>query len=259
MTNELLILDGTVLVLRPYFVGIDAPWAVARSRLRKAAGTTSHIAVVIDRTMDTFRRELDPSYKAHRPPAPPDLIAHFNRFEAEVEAMGVALFGSLTYEADDLAATLARLAGAQGLDVRIQSTDKDLFQVVSDQPRVVTQDDKKGTIFDEAGVKAKLGVRPDQIIDYLSLVGDASDGIPGVKGVGAKTASTLLQHLDSLDAAYADLDAVAALPIRGAKSLARKLTVGREAAMHARRLIKLVDDVDLGEAPLDRCAFTPAS
>jgi DNA polymerase-1 len=252
-TDELLILDGTVMVLRPYFVGVDAPWAVARSALRRADGESSHLAVVIDRTMDTFRRQLDPRYKAHRPPAPLDLIAHFDRFEAEVTAMGVALFGSLTYEADDLAATLARQASAAGLGVCIRSNDKDLFQLVCDAPRVVTEDDKRGIRYDEAAVEAKLGVRPGQIVDYLSLVGDASDGVPGVKGVGAKTAATLLQHLGSLDAIFANLDAVAGLPIRGARSLGGKLAAGREDAMHARRLIKLVDDVDLGDDPLGRC------
>lgn len=253
-TRELLILDGTVMVLKPYFMGNTAPWAVARNVLRRADGQTSHLAVVIDRTMDTFRRELDPRYKAHRPPAPPDLVAHFNRFEDEVREQGVALFGSLTYEADDLAATLARLASAQGLPVRIRSNDKDLFQIVRDDPRVVTEDDRRGITYDEAAVLKKLGVRPDQVIDYLSLVGDASDGVPGVPGIGAKTAAKLLQRVGSLDAMYADLDAVAALPIRGAKSLRGKLEAGRDAALHARRLITLVDDCDLGADPLGQCA-----
>ena len=252
-TQELLIVDGTVLVLRPYFVGIDAPWAPARNALRKLDGTTSHLAVVIDRTMDTFRRDIDPQYKAHRPPAPPDLIAHFERFEDEVRAMGIALFGSLRYEADDMAATLARHAAQQCLNVRIQSNDKDLFQLISDQPRVVTEDDKRKIIYDEVTVFKKLGVRPDQVIDYLSLLGDAADGIPGVAGVGAKTATQLLQHMGSLDAIYADLSAVAQLPIRGARTLPDKLCAGRDTALHARRLIQLVDTVDVGAYPLESC------
>lgn len=252
--RELLILDGTVMVLRPYFVGISAPWAVARNALRKAAQETTHLAVVIDRTMDTFRREIDPRYKAHRPPAPPDLIEHFERFEAATQELGIALFGSLSYEADDMAATLARHASTAGLPVCVRSNDKDLFQIVRDQPPVVTEDDKRGVRYDETGVQAKLGVTPAQVVDYLSLVGDASDGVPGVPGVGAKTAATLLQHLGSLNTIYADLDAVAALPIRGARSLGRKLASGREAAFHARRLITLIDDVDIGEDPIGRCA-----
>lgn len=259
--QELLIVDGTVLLLRPYFVGVDAPWAVARNSLRRLDGTTTHLAVVIDRTMDTFRRRLDPQYKAHRPPAPPDLIAHFDRFEAEVNGMGIALFGSLEYEADDMAATLAKHAAQAGINVRIQSNDKDLFQLVCDAPRVVTEDDKRKIIYDEAAVFAKLGVRPDQIVDYLSLLGDASDGIAGVRGVGAKTAATLLQHLDSLDAIFANLDAVAQLPIRGARTLPQKLQAGHQTALHARRLIQLVDTVDVGSDPLARCfrSDTPPS
>ena len=253
--RELLILDGTVMVLRPYFVGISAPWAVARNALRKAARETSHLAVVIDRTMDTFRRQIDPRYKAHRPPAPPDLIEHFERFEAATQELGIALFGSLTYEADDMAATLARQASAAGLPVCIRSNDKDLFQVVCDRPPVVTEDDKRNIRYDEAAVRAKLGVTPAQVVDYLSLVGDASDGVPGVPGVGAKTAAVLLQHLGSLDAIYADLGAVAALPIRGARTLGRKLADGQEAAYHARRLITLVDDIDIGDDAIGRCAL----
>jgi DNA polymerase-1 len=252
--RELLILDGTVLVLRPYFVGVAAPWAVARSSVRKMLGTTSHLAIVIDRTLDTFRRELDPGYKAHRPPAPDDLIAHFNRFEQEIEALGVPLFGSTRYEADDLAATLARHAVDADLPVRIQSNDKDLFQLVRDLPRVVTEDAPRNLRYDRAAVRAKLGVWPEQVVDYLALVGDSSDGVRGVDGVGAKTAAALIDHFGSLDALYARVGEVASLPLRGAKTLGEKLVSGRDTAMLARRLVTLVDDVPLGDEPIGRCA-----
>ncbi|MEL6344516.1 MAG: 5'-3' exonuclease H3TH domain-containing protein [Myxococcota bacterium] len=252
-TEHLLILDGTVLVLRPYFVGVSAPWAPARRNVQKAMATTSHLAIVIDRTMDTFRRQLDPNYKAHRPPAPPDLIAHFDRFEAEMGELGVTVFGSLTYEADDLAATLVRLATLRGMAVTIQADDKDLFQLVRDTPPVVVEDTRRGIRYDPVAVEAKLGVRPDQIVDYLSLVGDAVDGIPGVKGVGAKTAAALLRAMGTLDAILADVESVATLPIRGAKSLVRKISEGKDAALHARRLIHLVNDVDMGADPIGKC------
>ena len=255
MERALLIIDGTVLVLRPWFAGVSAPWAPARRTLEKEAAKYSHVAVVIDRTMDTFRRKLDPRYKAHRPPAPPELIAHFNRFEEEVEKLGIALFGSLEVEADDLAATLTRHAVAAGLPVRIQAPDKDLFQLVRDaEPSVRVIAPKKGWNIDEAGVRERLGVTPGQVIDFQALVGDATDGVVGVKGVGAKTAAALLGARGSLDAVYADLDAVAALPIRGAKSLAKKLLAGRDDALLARRLVTLVQDVDMGADPLARCA-----
>ncbi len=254
MERALLIIDGTVLVLRPWFAGVSAPWAVARQQLAAEAAKYSHVAVVIDRTMDTFRRKLDPRYKAHRPPASEELIAHFNRFEAEVQALGIALFGSLEVEADDLAATLSRHAVAAGLPVRIQAPDKDLFQLVRDTaPSVKVIAPKKGWDVDEAGVMDRLGVTPSQVIDFQALVGDATDGVVGVAGIGAKTAAALLTARGSLDAIYADLDGLTTLPIRGAKTLPRKLAAGREDAMLARRLVTLRADVDLGDEPLSRC------
>ncbi len=250
----LLIIDGTALLLRYWFAGIGAPWAPARRAVSEARAGATHLAVVVDRTMDTFRRELDPRYKAHRPPAPPELITHFDRFEQEVEALGVALFGSLTYEADDLAATLARRAVEAGLPVRIQAADKDLFQLVRDEPpAVLVTDPARGWRIDRAGVIERLGVPPEMVVDYLALVGDATDGVAGVKGVGARTAAALLAHFGSLDALYADLDAVRALPIRGARTLPAKLAAGREEALLARRLVTLVGDVDLPDDALERC------
>lgn len=254
MQRELLILDGSVLVLRPYFAGVTAPWAAARSSVRKALGTTSHLAVVIDRTLDTFRREIAPTYKAHRPPAPEELIAHFQRFEEEVQALGVILLGSTRYEADDLAATLVRHAIAAELPVRIQSNDKDLLQLVRQEPRVVTEDVTKSQCYDRDGVRERLGVWPEQVVDYLSLVGDSSDGVRGVDGIGPKTAAALIDHFGSLDALYLRLDELGALPIRGAKTLREKMVAGRDVAMLARRLVTLVDDVPLGEDPITRCA-----
>ncbi|MCB9745844.1 MAG: flap endonuclease [Alphaproteobacteria bacterium] len=249
------VVDGTALVLRPWFAGVSNPNYVALRHLERAVEWVSHAAVVMDRSLDTFRRDIDPAYKAHRVPADAPLIAVFDQFEAEAEAMGVAVFGDVRFEADDLAATLARLAREQGLPTRVQAADKDLFQLVRDAPpalRVV--DPSRGWDVDEEGVFARLGVRPDQVVDYLSLVGDASDGVRGVKGIGAKTATTLLDAMGSLDAIYADLEAVTRLPIRGASGLPAKLEAGREAAMLARRLVTLRDDVPLPADALERCA-----
>ncbi|MFT5685802.1 MAG: DNA polymerase-1 [Myxococcota bacterium] len=254
MERALLIIDGTVLVLRPWFAKVSAPWAVARNQLRKEAAKYTHVAVVIDRTMDTFRRKLDPRYKAHRPPASAELIAHFNRFEEEVTKMGIALFGSLEVEADDLAATLTRHAVAAGLPVLIQAPDKDLFQLIRDAaPSVRVIAPKKGWDINEAGVMERLGVTPSQVTDFQALVGDATDGVIGVAGVGAKTAAALLTARGTLDAIYADLDGLVTLPIRGAKTLPRKLLAGKDDAMLARRLVTLRADVDMGADPLAKC------
>ncbi len=253
MSDTLHLYDGTALVLRPWFGGRPRPWAGARDVVRRRLSSASHLAVVIDRTMDTFRRELDPSYKAHRPAAPPDLIAHFDRFEEEVQELGVPVFGSQRFEADDLAATLVRLARAEGLGVVLHSDDKDLFQLVEEDPDVVVSDDPRGRVYDRAGVVAKLGVQPEQVVDFLALVGDASDGVPGVPGVGAKTAARLLEALGSLDALYEDLSRVGSLGFRGARTLPAKLEAGHQAALHARRLVRLVDTADLGPDALERC------
>ena len=250
--DRLLIADGTVLVIRPYFASAPEPWRVALARLRGLLREAPRVAVVMDITLETFRREIDPSYKHNRVPAPPDLIEHFDRFRDEALARDVPVLSSSRYEADDISATLVRLAGAAGLPVTIASDDKDLFQLVRDAPPVTVEDRLRGKVYDRAAVVAKMGVQPEQIVDYLSLVGDASDGVPGVPGVGAKTAAALLGAFGDLDGIDADLGAVAALPVRGAKGLAAKLAAGRDAAVLARRLVRLHDDVPLPEDVLER-------
>lgn len=245
--ERLIVVDGTVLVIRPWFSANPEPWKVALGQLRAVQRASGRVAVVMDLTLDTFRREIDPLYKANRVPAPPDLVGHFARFREEATARGVPVLGSTRYEADDLSATLVRRAVARGLAVSILSDDKDLFQLVRDAPEVRVEDQLRGRRYDRAAVFEKLGVYPEQVVDYLSLVGDASDGVRGVPGVGAKTAAALLGAFGSLDALYSDLSAVARLPLRGASTLPAKLEAGREAALLARRLVRLQDEVPLGE------------
>ena len=255
--DRLLIVDGTVLVIRPWFGGQSEPWRTALGQLRAHLREASHLVVVMDITLETFRRELAPDYKSNREPAPPDLVEHFDRFRAEAEARDVPVLASPRFEADDLSATLVRLAGERGLPVGILSDDKDLFQLVREAPAVRVEDRFRGKTYDSAAVYAKLGVRPDQIVDYLSLVGDASDGVKGVPGVGAQTAAALLSALGSLEHIYADLDAVAALPLRGARTLPGKLLAGKDAAMLAQKLVRLRQDVELPADVLDRARRPP--
>ena len=144
------------------------------------------------------------------------------------------------YEADDLLGTLAVRLVTAGHGAVVVSSDKDLSQLVGET--VTLLDFAKEERYDAAGVEAKFGVRPDQIVDYLALAGDAVDNIPGVKGVGAKTATALLGALESLDGIYRDLAAVEELPIRGAKSVAKKLDAYREAAFLSQRLAALALD-----------------
>lgn len=250
--DRLLIVDGTVLVIRPWFGGHKDPWKVALAQLRGHLREAPRVAVVMDITLDTFRREIAPDYKHNREPAPPDLIESFDRFRDEALSRGVPVLSSPRYEADDISATLVRLAGAADLPVRILSDDKDLFQLVRERPQVLVEDRLRGRTYNGPAVFEKLGVHPHQVVDYLSLVGDASDGVRGVAGVGATTAAALLSALGSLDAIYADLGAVAALPIRGAKTLPAKLEAGRELAFLARQLVRLHDQVPVPEDVLEQ-------
>jgi DNA polymerase-1 len=255
VTRELRIVDGTALLLRPWFAGVPRADRAAFAQLRRHVEGATHAAVVMDVSLDTFRRDLDPAYKAHRVPADGPLIALFDAFAASAVEAGVPVFAHPRFEADDFAATLCRLARAEGLPVVIHAADKDLFQLVTDTPPAVrVVDEARGWKVDEAGVRERLEVEPGQVVDYLALVGDTSDGVRGVPGVGPRTAAALLVALGSLDRILAEPAAVAALPIRGARTLPDKLAAGAEIARLAQRLVRLRTDAPLPPDPLGRCA-----
>jgi len=149
------------------------------------------IAVVFDAPGKTFRDELFEQYKSHRPPMPDDLRVQIEPLIAAIEAMGIAVLRVPNVEADDVIGTLAARASAHGIPTLISTTDKDMTQLVVDDAVLITNT-MTNTELDERGVQDKFGVRPDQIIDFLTLVGDASDNIPGVSGVGPKTAAKWL-------------------------------------------------------------------
>jgi DNA polymerase I len=161
----------------------------------------THIAVVFDAPGRTFRDDLFEAYKAHRPPMPDELRAQLAPLLATVEALGLPLLRVAGVEADDVIGTLARRAAAAGMEVVISTGDKDMAQLVDD--RVTLINTMFDTTLDRAGVKAKFDVEAGQIIDYLALVGDASDNIPGVPKVGPKTAAKWLQQYGSIDALVA--------------------------------------------------------
>jgi len=150
---------------------------------------------------------------------PPDLAWQLEHCQAVARAMGLQVFVDQQYEADDLIGTLARQATAQDIQVVVVSNDKDLMQLVT--PQVTFYDAAKNRRFDPAGVTAHLGVRPEQIPDFLGLQGDAVDNIPGVQGIGTKTALALLQVFPHLEALYTNLAAVDTLPLRNAKPYVR--------------------------------------
>ncbi|HMB53106.1 MAG TPA: 5'-3' exonuclease H3TH domain-containing protein [Thermoanaerobaculia bacterium] len=212
----------------------------------------SHLAVAFDESLTTsFRNDLYPDYKAQRELPPAELEAQLAACREVAEALGAATFADDTYEADDLVATLVERLPATARGV-VVSGDKDLAQLVGE--RVTLYDFAKGDRLGAAEVMAKFGVEPAQVADLLALQGDAVDNIPGVPGIGAKTAAALFAHFSDLDDLYARLGEVAGLPIRGAKSLAGKLEEHRDTAFLCRRLATVVRDVSI-DASFDDLAW----
>jgi DNA polymerase-1 len=207
------------------------------------------VVVVFDAKGKTFRDEIFADYKANRPPMPEDLRDQIEPVHAIIRAMGLPLLCVPGVEADDVIGTLALQASAREARVLVSTGDKDLAQLVNE--RVTLINTMNDTRLDPEGVREKFGIAPEQVVDLLALMGDKTDNIPGVPGVGEKTALALLQHLGSLDAIYERLDTVAELPVRGAKSLQEKLAREREKAMLSRQLATVRTDValdlDVGE------------
>jgi 5'-3' exonuclease len=210
----------------------------------------SHLAVTFDRSLTTsFRNDLYPAYKAQRALPPPELEAQLAACEEMAAALGAATFIDLAYEADDLIATLRhRLPGVAAVVV---TSDKDLAQLVDE--RTSLYDFGKGTRLTPPEVEAKFGVRPDQVADFLGLAGDAVDNIPGIAGIGGKTAAELLSRFGHLEELYERLEEVReASGLRGAKSLYVKLAAGRDIALLSKRLATVARDapVDPGRSGL---------
>jgi len=194
-----------------------------------------HIGIAFDESLTTsYRNEIYPEYKANREPAPEELKRQFKWARAMAESMGLSCFTDERYEADDLIGTLARHWRERGHPVCIVTSDKDLAQLI-EKPDT-WWDFSRNQKLSHAKIKDKFGVFPEQIADYLALTGDAVDNIPGVPGVGPKSAVALLNHFDDLDALWERIDEVQHLSVRGAKSLHKKLIEHKGAAELARRL-----------------------
>ncbi|MDE4006002.1 DNA polymerase I [Glaesserella parasuis] len=203
----------------------------------------SHIAVVFDAKGKTFRDELFEQYKSHRPPMPDELRSQIQPLHAMIKALGIPLLSIEGVEADDVIGTLAVQASQAGKHVLISTGDKDMAQLVNDHIMLINT--MNNTLLDREGVIEKYGIPPELIIDYLALLGDSSDNIPGVKGVGEKTAIALLQGIGSMQAIYANLDKVAELSFRGAKTFAPKLEAEKETADLSYLLATIKTDVAL--------------
>jgi len=203
----------------------------------------SHAAVVFDAKGKTFRDELFEHYKSHRPPMPDDLRAQIEPLHKMVKAMGLPLMAVSGVEADDVIGTLAREAEKMGRPVLISTGDKDMAQLVT--PGITLINTMTNTILGPEEVVTKYGVPPELIIDFLALMGDSSDNIPGVPGVGEKTAQALLQGLGGLDTLYSEQDKIAGLTFRGAKTMAAKLEQNKEVAYLSYQLATIKTDVEL--------------
>lgn len=208
-----------------------------------------NIAIAFDEALDScFRNSLYPQYKANREPAPEELRRQFGHCRALCEALGLAVLSHGEYEADDLIGSAAWAARANGFRSVIVSADKDLSQLLGEHDE--QWDFARGQRWGAAGVPERHGVHAHQIADYLALTGDAVDNIPGVPGIGAKTAAALLAHFGTLDALLQRVEEVPFLRLRGAATTAAKLRLHREQALLCRQLTTIALDAPLGDTAL---------
>ncbi len=261
----LYLIDGHALAYRSYFAFIRNPLVTSSGEetsavfgfsniligiLKKYAPT--HLAAVFDSTEKTFRHDLFPEYKAHREKIPDALIGQIPRIFSLLEAMSIPVYSLPGYEADDILATIATKLEEE-VPVRIVSGDKDLLQLVNERTHVV-RPGKGGLLDDEITphrVEEQMGISPGEVVDFLALMGDASDNVPGVRGVGEKTAQKLIQEFGSLEKIYQNIDRIPS------QSIKKKLEKNREDAFLSRKLIQLDRSVpmDISIDAMKRTAF----
>ena len=226
LSGKLILIDGHSLAYRAYFAMVNTPLSVENANGEKEmTGAVfafanmllkvwkdeqpDYVAVAFDLGR-TFRDDLYAEYKGTREKMPDELVVQLTRIQNLVSTLGVPIFTAENFEADDVLGTLARRASGEGLNVVIVTGDRDALQLVNPRVKVLTSRQRFDDIiiYDEALVKEKFGVRPDQIVDYKALLGDTSDNVPGVRGIGEKTAVALLTQFETLDNAYAHLDEI---------------------------------------------------
>lgn len=256
MSQRVYLVDASVYVFRSYFSipdnfidadGYPANAVYGFSRflcdfLERAA--PERVALAFDESLvSSFRNEIYGPYKANREPPPPELKRQFNHCRAIAEALGIACFSHERYEADDFIGTLHAREAARGRHTTVVTSDKDLTQLLGEDDE--WWDFARDLRLDADGVYRKFGVWPNQIVDYLALTGDAVDNIPGVPGIGPKTASLLLGHFKTLEQLLDRLDEVAHLSMRGAAGTYRKLRDHTDQALLSRRLTAIETDAPI--------------
>jgi len=216
----------------------------------------THIAVAFDGSLTTsFRNKIYPEYKAQRGLPPPELKAQLEACFKVTEAMGMSAFIDDEFEADDIIGTLLNQVLGDNHRAVVVSNDKDFAQFVCD--KVTFWNFAKGEQYDSAAVEEKFGVPPGQIVDLLALMGDSVDNIPGVQGVGPKTAKALLNHFGSLEQIYENIDAVESLSLRGAASVRKKLIQHREMGELSKQLATISLNAPL-QADLNKLEYAGA-
>ncbi|MGE6126455.1 DNA polymerase I [Aeromonas rivipollensis] len=258
-SNPLILVDGSSYLYRAFFASQQAdlrtstglPSGAVRvmanmMRSLRKQYPDSHVAVVFDAKGKTFRDDIYPEYKATRASMPDDLRSQVAPIHQMIKAMGFPFLMVEGVEADDVIGTLARQATEKQLPVLISTGDKDMAQLVSDHVTLI--DTMKDVKTDREGVIEKFGVPPELIIDYLALMGDKVDNIPGMAGVGEKTAQALLQGIGSIDQIAANLDKVAALGFRGSKAFADKFREQEEQVRLSYQLATIKTDVELEQS-----------
>jgi len=256
--NPLILIDGSSYLYRAFHaypgtmsngdIPTNAVYGVVnmlRSMMRQFA--SDRIAVVFDAKGKTFRDDMYPEYKANRPPMPDDLRCQIEPLHNVIRAMGLPLICIPGVEADDVIGTLAHQASQAGMPVLISTGDKDMAQLVDENVTLINT--MTNVVMDREGVVEKFGIPPELIIDYLALMGDKVDNIPGVPGVGDKTATALLQGIGGIDKLYEHLDDIAALGFRGSKTMAKKLVDNKDNAKLSYELATIKLDVELEETP----------
>jgi 5'-3' exonuclease len=213
-----------------------------------------YVVVALDAGRETFRNDMYAKYKSNRPEAPAELIPQFPYFRKVLDALNLPLLELPGYEADDIIATLCGTMSGQGCEVIVVSSDKDLMQLVTDGIRLL--DSAKDRWISAEQVKEKFGVAPEQVIEVMGLMGDLVDNIPGVKGIGEKTAIALIQQFHTLENLFDHLDEVAQMKRRGAARVRDLLEKDKDNAFLSRALATVKRDVPI-ETPLDALRARP--
>jgi len=252
---EIHLVDGTYELFRHYFavpshktsegVEVAATRGVLGTLVRLLEDGATHVGVATDHVVESFRNDLFDGYKTGEG-TPPEIMSQFPLVEALIEAAGFITFPMIEFEADDALASAARIAKEDPLVNRILicSPDKDLAQCVTDDGKVVQFDRRQEVIYDAAGVREKFGVSPSSIPDFLALVGDSADGIPGLPGWGAKSSSLLLACYGTIEKIPLDPNKWD-VPVRGAEKLAETLSQNFKKAQLYKDLTILRDNVSV--------------